>query len=142
MPSDEQRRCVPMLYAQGKDHFSAGQVAEAFVLRLEEIRAVLTPIIGPQAVTALYRRCLHQCTATHPFFESLRENEETVINTSSLRALLAIQSRADARLSGDALISTFYTLLASLIGPSLTEQLLGDCTAGSMNRNNHQSSEK
>ncbi|MCL5225428.1 hypothetical protein [Pseudomonas nunensis] len=133
---------MPMLYVQGHDQYSAGQVAEALVLTLEEIRAALTPIIGPQAVTALYRRSLLLCAANHPFFESVHEYEETVMNTSSLKALLAKQSHADARQSGDALISTFYTLLASLIGPSLTEQLVGDCTAGSMDRTNHQSSEK
>lgn len=131
MPSDEQRRCTPMLYALGND--SAGQVAEAVVLTLQEIRAVLTPILGPLAVTALYRRSLHLCAAIHPFL---------VMNTSSLRALLAKQSRDDARQLGDALICTFYTLLASLIGPSLTEQLVGGCTASSMDRNNHLSSEK
>jgi hypothetical protein len=142
MPNDEQRRSAPLLKAVGSDHSSAIQVAEAFALTLEQMRAVLTPILGPQAVAALYRRCLHLCAATHPCFEALYGNEETAMNTLAVKTMLAQQSSAEARRRGDALVSTFHTLLASLIGPALTEQLVGDCTASSMDRNDHQSSAK
>lgn len=142
MPNDELRRSTPLLKAVGSDHYSAVQVAEAFALTLEQMRAVLAPILGPQAVAALYRRCLHLCAATHPCFESLYGNEETAMNTSAVRTILGQQSSAEARRLGDALIDTFYTLLASLIGPALTDQLVGDCAAASMDRYDQQSSEK
>jgi hypothetical protein len=118
---------------------SADQLADALALTLEEIRAVITPILGPLAVTALYRRCLHLCAAKHPCFESLHKNEDSSINPSSVRAMLAQLSNTDDLQLGDELINTFYTLLASLIGPSLTEQLMGDCTASARARNDHQS---
>jgi signal transduction histidine kinase len=120
MPSDEQRGNASMLNAVGNDRYSAGQVAEAFVLTLEEMRAVLAPILGALAVAALYRHCLHLCAATHPCFESLHGKEEMAMNTSSVRAMLAQQSSADACQLSDALVNTFYTLLVSLIGPPLT----------------------
>jgi hypothetical protein len=140
MPNDERRRSAPLLKAVGSDHSSAIQVSEGFAQTLEQMRAVLTPILGPQAVAALYRRCLHLCAATHPCFESLCETEETAMNTLAFKTMLAQQSSAEARRRGDALVTTFHTLLASLIGPALTEQLLGDCTASSMDRNDRQSS--
>lgn len=141
MPSDEPRRSAPILKAVGNGRYSADQVAEAFVLTLDDMRAVLTPILGPLAVAALYRRCLHLCAATHSCFESLNSSEEAAMNTSSFKAMLVQQSSADARRHGDALVSTFHTLLVSLIGSSLTEQLVGEWTASSMDRNDHQSSE-
>lgn len=104
-------------------------------LTLEEIRAVLTPILGPVAVTALYRRCLHLCAAKHPCFESIHKNENVSMIASSVSAMLAqLRSTDDVQL-GDVLINTFYRLLASLIGPPLTEQLVGDCTASARARN-------
>ncbi|WP_268801009.1 hypothetical protein [Pseudomonas huanghezhanensis] len=141
MPIDKPRRSAPILKSVSNDRSSASEVAEAFVLTLEDMRAVLTPILGPIAVAALYRRCLHLCAATHSCFESLSGNEEAAMNTSSFRAMLVGQSSADARRHGDTLISTFHTLLASLIGPSLTEQLVGEWTSSSMDRNDHQSSD-
>lgn len=142
MPNDEQRRSAPLLKEVGSDHHSAVQVAEALALTLEQMRAVLAPILGPQAVAALYLRCLRLCVATHPCFDSLYGNEETAMNTAALRTMLAQQNSAEARRMGDALVDTFYTLLASLIGPALTEQLVGDCTAASLERNDHQSGVK
>ncbi|SDH92812.1 hypothetical protein [Pseudomonas abietaniphila] len=138
MPNDEQRRSAPLLKAVGSDHSSAIQVSEVFAQTLEQMRAVLTPILGPQAVAALYRRCLHLCAADHPCFESLYGNEETVMNTLAVKTMLAQQSNAEARRRGDALITTFHTLLASLIGLALTEQLVGDYTASSMGGDDHQ----
>lgn len=139
MSSDKQRRRAPVLTSVRKGRESADQLADALALTLEDIRAVITPILGPLAVTALYRRCLHLCAAKHPCFESLHKNEDCSMNPSSVRAMLAQLSNTDDLQLGDELINTFYTLLASLIGPSLTEQLMGDCTASARARNDHQS---
>ncbi len=142
MSNDEQRRSAPLLKAVGSDHSNAVQVAEAFALTLEQMRSVLSPILGPQAVAALYRRCLHLCAARDPCFESLDGNQESAMNTLAFKTMLAQKSSAEARRLGDALVTTFHTLLASLIGPALTEQLVGECTASSMDRNDHQSTAK
>ncbi|MFL1492065.1 hypothetical protein ACMSI6_21655 [Pseudomonas antarctica] len=57
---------------------------------------------------------------------------------SSVSVMLAQLSSTDDVQLGDVLINTFYTLLASLIGPPLTEQLVGDCTASARARNDQQ----
>lgn len=138
MSSDEPRRRAPMLKSVRKSREDAGQLADALALTLEEIRAVLTPILGPVAVTALYRRCLHLCAARHPCFESIHKNEDVSMLPSSVSVMLAQLSSTDDLQLGDVLINTFYTLLASLIGPPLTEQLVGDCTASARARNDQQ----
>lgn len=123
-----------MLKSVRKGRENAGPLADALALTLEDIRAVLTPILGPVAVTALYRRCLHLCAARHPCFESIHKNEDVSMIPSSVRALLAQLGSTDDLQLGDVLINTFYTLLASLIAPPLTEQLVGDCTASARAR--------
>lgn len=127
-----------MLKSVRKGRENTGQLADALALTLEDIRAVLTPIIGTAAVTALYRRCLHLCAARHPCFESIRNNEDVSMIPSSVRVMLAQLSSTDDLQLGDVLINTFYTLLASLIGSPLTEQLVGDCTASARARNDQQ----
>ena len=51
--------------------------------------------------------------------------QSTPADLVALRPLLARQSRAQAAAGGVALLQTLDDLLASLIGASLTEQLLG-----------------
>lgn len=140
MATDE-RRSAPTLKAVGNGKESAAQQALALALTLEEISAVLAPILGPVAVAALYRRCLHLCSVAHAGFEPLQGQDEAGASIASIQALLAHLTSAEARQMSETFIETFYSLMASLIGSTLTEQLVGDCTAGFMHRIDHQSSE-
>ena len=53
----------------------------------------------------------------------MQEGIPTAIDLATLKSVLAQQSSADAAGDG-ALLQTFYDLLASLVGPSLTERML------------------
>ena len=52
------------------------------------------------------------------------EGVQTDMDLAALKSVFRQQSSANAAGGGSALFQTFYELLASLIGPSLTERLL------------------
>ena len=102
----------------------ARQIAEAIAAAWQQIDTVLTPVIGQPAVVALYRRCLYLTGRVYPWLASGPEDFETAMDPAALLALLAQQSSADASTAGGAHLQAFHTMLAGLIGRSLTERLL------------------
>ncbi|KAA0964330.1 hypothetical protein FQ185_23240 [Pseudomonas sp. ANT_H12B] len=86
----------------------------------------LTPIIGHQGVAALYRRSLHLCASTHPRLARTYDRVPSGMDLTALKSVIVEQSDADALFSGEVLLTTFYELLTTLIGPSLTTRLLRD----------------
>jgi hypothetical protein len=102
----------------------ATQVADALVRTWRDIEAALAPIIGSKGVAALYERSLHLASSAHPWLATLRESSPTSIDLTELKSAVAQQTGALAVLGGNALLQTFYQLLGTLIGPSLTERLL------------------
>jgi hypothetical protein len=100
------------------------QTAETIVAILREIAEALTPIIGPRGVAALYKRSLHLASQTCPCLSIPNEGVPTAMDVTALTTALAGQTRAEAALAGALLLQTFYELLATLVGPSLTERLL------------------
>ncbi|MDI3354306.1 hypothetical protein MO767_07940 [Pseudomonas sp. UYIF39] len=87
--------------------------------------AALTPIIGQQGVVALYRRSLHLCASRHPRLAGTYDSVQAAsLDLTALKSVLVEQSEADALFFGDVLLTTFYELLTTLIGPSLTARLL------------------
>ena len=91
---------------------------------LQEIDAVMTPIIGQGGAAALYRRCLFLTSSLHPWLVDTHKGVQTTINFAALQVLLAQQDSSAAISAGDHLLQRFYELLATLVGPSLTERLL------------------
>lgn len=91
---------------------------------LQEIDAVLTPIIGQGGAAALYRRCLFLTSSPHPWLADTHKGVQTTIDFAALQVVLAQQGSSAAIGAGDHLLQTFYELLATLVGPSLTERLL------------------
>jgi hypothetical protein len=89
----------------------------------QAVDAALTPIVGSKGVVALYRRSLYLSGAAHPWLASMHEGSHSEIDLAALKSVVAQQSSADAALGGNALLQTFYQLLGSLVGPSLTERL-------------------
>ena len=123
MDNQESRRiAVPLAHRIGSDA-DAAQVADAIVATWQEIDAALTPIIGQRGVAALYRRSTYLAASAHPWL-SARKGVQTVMDLAALKSVLARQSSADAAAGGGTLLQTFYELLATLVGPSLTERLL------------------
>ena len=99
---------------------NAAQIASALIGLWNDIDDVLTPIIGARGVVALYQRSLQLSTPGHPWLAVAVKGGEP----ASLQTLLAHQSATAAAAGGNAFLLTFQCLLASLVGPSLTERLL------------------
>lgn len=110
---------------------SAAQIADAMVSTWREIDAALTPIVGSRGVIALYKRSLYLTGVAHPWLAGMNEVSQAEIDLTALKSVIAQQSSADAALGGNALLHTFYELLGSLVGPSLTERLLRSAWADS-----------
>lgn len=100
-------------------------MADAVAAVWREVDLALHPIIGHRGVLALYNRSLKLAAARHPWLADAHPGALAAIDASALRAALARQPAAEARAAGEALLQGFRDLLASLIGASLTDRLLG-----------------
>ena len=103
---------------------AAAQIADTVVATWKKIDAALSPIIGHGSVAVLYMRSLHLIDPAHPWLGDMHQGVQTTIDQAALKAILAQQDSETAAAAGGALLQTFYELLASLVGPSLTERLL------------------
>ena len=90
----------------------------------KDIGIALTPIVGPRGVAALYKRSLFLTSHQYPVLSGLHEGIQTTMDLSRLTTTLASLSEAEANTVGAALLQSFYELLSSLVGLSLTERLL------------------
>jgi hypothetical protein len=117
------RSAAPLANRVGTDA-NAAQIADAMAATWKEIDAALTPIIGSRGVVALYKRSLYLTGAAYPWLAGMHDRAPAAIDLAALKSVVAQQSSAQAALGGNALFRTFYQLLGSLIGPSLTERLL------------------
>ncbi|MCF5053922.1 hypothetical protein GIW50_02795 [Pseudomonas syringae] len=86
--------------------------------------AALAPVIGQQGVAALYRRSFHLCVSNPPRLAVSNDSVPAALDLLALKSILVEQNETDARLFGEALLTTLYELLTTLIGPSLTARLL------------------
>jgi hypothetical protein len=115
---------APVLVQRGGNGADATQIADAMVSTWQEIAAALGPIIGRGGVAALYKRSLYLTGPAHPWLAGAQEGVPTPMDFAALKSVFAQQSSATAAAGGRALLQTFYDLLASLVGPALTGQLL------------------
>jgi hypothetical protein len=86
---------------------------------------VLTPVIGEGGVTALF---LRTCNITRPetdWASSPGAGLRTIDGLEHLSSMLLDRTVDEIRTANHQMLSTFITTLASLIGPVLTEHLLG-----------------
>jgi len=102
----------------------AERVAAAAAASWYEIHAALAPVIGPGGAAALYRRALHLICGAYPWLTSAREDPLRAGEFAALQLLLSEQASAQVVAANGALLQTFYDLLSSLVGVSLTERLL------------------
>lgn len=102
----------------------AAQIAEAVASMWRDIDHALRPVLGQRGVSALYGRSLHLASPAYPWLAALHEGVPADIDLSALESALTHQGAADAAAGGGALLQTLHALLASLVGPSLTAQLL------------------
>ncbi|MEB0147677.1 hypothetical protein [Pseudomonas sp. CCC2.2] len=122
--SEESRQIVASLAHRVGNKTDPAHIVEAIVATLQDMDAALTPIIGQQGVVALYRRSLYLCASTHPRLAGTHQHVRTDIDLTALKSMLVKQNSTEACLFGEELLKTFYELLTTLVGPSLTEHLL------------------
>jgi hypothetical protein len=91
---------------------------------VEEMAAVLTPILGSRGVAALYQRTLHVARSHHAWLAEPVESVPSSIDLAALRAAFEGQGPAEAAAAATAVLHSFHTLLASLIGAALCARLL------------------
>lgn len=124
MEGQPSKRILDTLKHRANGRPGTGSTAACVTALCEEICTALTPIVGPRGVAALYKRSLFLASHEHPVLLGLHAAVQQNIDFSALTATLMPLSETDATQVGAALLSSFYELLSSLIGPSLTERLL------------------
>ncbi|WP_345294149.1 hypothetical protein [Luteimonas vadosa] len=124
MDSEDRTGIDSILAQQVAAGAGADAVADAVVAAWHEIDGALRPVLGQRGVAALYGRCVYVVATRHPWIEELRDGASTQIDFAALTSVLAGQPAGQAAAGGSELLQTLYELLASLLGPALTEQLL------------------
>ncbi len=124
MDSPEARRIAAALAQRSGGPANAAQVADATVAVWRDVDAALNSVIGLRGVAALYRRSLFLQRLDFPWLASALNGPGTAMDLPALKAALAQQDSAFAAAAGGATLQTFYELLTSLVGASLTERLL------------------
>ena len=122
---------VAPLDIRSRDGANSARLADAAVSQWQAVDAALVPIIGNLGVAALYHRSLFLSAKVHPWLDHERSADARAMDLPALRAVLAGRDPADAATGSSALLRTFMELLASLVGASLAERLLGPIWAHS-----------
>ena len=103
---------------------NVGHIATSVVSTWAEIKQAIAPVIGARGVAALYERSLFLTRGQHPWMVPLPNSVEMEMYLPALEAILIQQDSATAAAGGAAHLQTFYEVLSSLIGPSLSDSLL------------------
>lgn len=117
-------RILAALAIRSGDNTGAADSAAAVAALCKEIGQALAPIVGQGGVAALYKRSLLLTAREHPMLSGLHADVHTVMDVSPLASRLTSLSQSDVARVGAALLLSFYELLGSLVGTSLTERLL------------------
>ena len=103
---------------------SSAQVAEVLDRMLRQIDGALSPVIGRRGVALLYKRALFLSAVAHPWMAGTERGINQAMDFTPLRSVLEQQADDVALSAGSTLLQGLYDLLTSLVGLSLTEQLL------------------
>ncbi|MEO8361714.1 MAG: hypothetical protein ABI672_16895 [Vicinamibacteria bacterium] len=106
-------------------------VARDFVSRWLNIDATLSPIIGRGGVAALYRRSLHVSGRNYRWISPIGDGQDLKMDLTVLERDLERQPGDVAARAAAEFLATFHDLVTGLIGPSLSERLLGASTSAS-----------
>lgn len=124
MESPESHRIATTLADRVENGANAAQIADTIVSAWQGIEAVLSPIVGQRGVAMLCKRSLFLIGPAHPWLTGMHEGIQTTVDLAALESAFAQQNSTEAAAAGGAFLQTFRDLLASLVGPALTEQLL------------------
>jgi hypothetical protein len=118
-PRSAMLRALSHLFPENSDSVA---IAGGFVRVLQDIRIVLTPILGERGVAALLQRSLHRARLEFPWLADSPASEAS-LDLEALQDSLSDQDPASARAAVDGALHAFHALLSSLIGAPLTERL-------------------
>lgn len=103
----------------------AGAVANATLELWNQVAALLAPVIGTRGVDVLFSRSLYLTGSVFPLLVIAAGDQRDMADLlGGVNARLASCETNEAIEASHALLVTFTELLATLIGESLTEQLL------------------
>lgn len=102
------------------------RMADEIVAVWRQVGAELIPLIGRLGMAVLFRRTLSLCVGRQPWLALVRQTSDRDMALDDLRAACAAQDAAIASEAGRDLFRTLHDLLGSLVGASLTEQLLSN----------------
>ena len=114
-----------VLMRRASEGATADQLAAMIADVWLEIHYALSPIIGQRGAAALYKRSLHLGSSSHAWLQSVSAGATTEMDLGTLRQGLSGRAPAEAAAAGATLLHSFHDLVGSLIGPSLSAQLLG-----------------
>lgn len=108
----------------------AQRMADTVVGVLREIEAALGPVIGAGGASALLDRSLHRAAETYPWLAQARDAHGAALDCDRLGHTLAAQPGDAIAAAGAQILQAFHELLASLVGHSLTQRLVGGVWSG------------
>jgi hypothetical protein len=109
---------------QGQDA-GTGAIAEAALVLTREVAGCLAPLIGSRGVDALVCRSLQLTVPAYPWLGLTGEHVDGMGSLPSFRSRLEVRDSRAATEASLTLLVTFTDLLATMIGASLTDRLLG-----------------
>jgi hypothetical protein len=124
VPAQDSRKVATTLERLAAQGANTTRIADAVVSTWQAIDAALAPVIGGKGVTALYGRSLFLVRERHPWLAALHDGTASQMDLGLLGAALAQQETFTAASAAGDHLESLYELLRSLIGPSLTGQLL------------------
>ncbi len=107
----------------------AGAVAKATIQTLRQVNVILTPVIGEVGFNVLFKRSLHLTSRTFPWLTIAENHGDTGDLLATLGEHLAGRDTNEAVEASSTLLAGFTELLATLIGDSLVDTLLGSLSA-------------
>jgi hypothetical protein len=111
------------------DKSDARALAAATASIWPQLSARLVPVIGARGVDILFNRAVHLTSTSFPFMAIAGDRTRGTTHLDGLRARIGQQDASVAAAASCELLFTFTVLLASLIGDSLTDRLLGPAWA-------------
>ncbi len=124
MPTQDSRKVASTLERLAAQGTTPLRIADAVVSTWQAVDAALAPVIGSKGVVALYGRTLFLVREKHPWMAALQQGAEPLMDLAQLAAALGQQESCTAAAGAGDQLQSLYELLRSLIGPSLTGQLL------------------
>jgi len=103
----------------------AKALAVATVSLWPQVSARLAPVIGARGVDILFSRTLYLASRSFPFLAIAGNRGRDTAPLETLRARIGQQDAPVAAAASLELLFTFTVLLATLIGDSLTDRMLG-----------------